>query len=463
MQRFAADLPDPRIRLLPDLGDVVDDPADSLPVGRRQRNARASGLENRKQEFAVGIELSLLGGFVADTDGPRTTVARQLWQCPFGEVGVAVEPVQRLDVFGVGSPTDIQEPREVGAGFVRMTEISQCLYRERGVPNPVVAVVPVADAADLLRQRGRRGGGDRPGLVVGQQFEHQSRPDCQFVPRPAEHTVVLIGAGVTPHPPVVDRRVEGLFAARRRWLDSITVAEPDPLLLAIIERHHRGRPVVIDGEGLLTPGRPTQESLVGTGCENAIRGGIERCRAAGEIKPRFEDDLEVDVAVPTGEASVERPLRDAVRCCAERRHEIGECHRPGVCPKRRLQDVRPATVAHRRLEVVGWLHEELPTFGVEYAGKNAARFEMRHRKPVDRSVSAHECAGFEITDQAVVRERFERLGCSVARRRVVCRHMSTIGRNIGLRANQVYSSPNRESVEPEDWIPHVRFRRYCFV
>ncbi len=62
-------------------------------------------------------------------------------------------------------------PRDESVDLVRAGSDPERVERQARIPNPAVAVIPVAAAADRLRERCRRGGDDRPGGSVGQPLE----------------------------------------------------------------------------------------------------------------------------------------------------------------------------------------------------------------------------------------------------------------------------------------------------
>src|SRR4029453_9919805 len=80
----AAHLPDAFVRLLPDLGEVLEERSLQRPAGVAAREARATRLMEGVGHFAVHVELELRRREVADAHGPRGFVAGQieleLWQ-----------------------------------------------------------------------------------------------------------------------------------------------------------------------------------------------------------------------------------------------------------------------------------------------------------------------------------------------------------------------------------------------
>ena len=61
-------------------------------------------------------------------------------------------------------------------------DTQQAVHRERGVANPGVAVVPIAHAADRLRQAAGRGCDNRPGRLEREELERQGGALDDFTP-----------------------------------------------------------------------------------------------------------------------------------------------------------------------------------------------------------------------------------------------------------------------------------------
>src|SRR5215210_4761674 len=93
--------------------------------------------------------------------------------------------------------------------FARIADVVEGFDRERGVPDPGEAVVPVALARRRLGERGRRRRQERAGRVVGQGFERQ-RAAYDLVP-----VLSLVRAPSSPLLPVSGRLVQVSLDARR--------------------------------------------------------------------------------------------------------------------------------------------------------------------------------------------------------------------------------------------------------
>ena len=124
---------------------------------------------NGAEQFAVDVKLALVPGAVADPNRGRVSPALQVRQLPLGQVPFAADAKHDLQVAapveraGRGGGHVVEEL----IGFVRAGRHPKGLDRERRVPDPGVAIVPVSGAAHHLRQRGGRGCADRAGGCKG--------------------------------------------------------------------------------------------------------------------------------------------------------------------------------------------------------------------------------------------------------------------------------------------------------
>ena len=144
-----------------------------------------------------------------------------------GEIGGAVDAVhdlQRRVPLPACSVDPLAQPFANAAASSRVSQAQQRVDGERGVPDPGVAVVPVALAADLLRQAGRRRG-DRARRSARRSSASASWPNGS--PSPATARCRCSGAsqsrqyrgGVLDSRPVRRRQPPGgppLGSARRR-------------------------------------------------------------------------------------------------------------------------------------------------------------------------------------------------------------------------------------------------------
>ena len=117
---------------------------------------------------AVTVELVLVGGTVADADRAAVGVAGPAVELPFRCRVAAVEGEQDREA-GPVQAAGVEEPGVEVAGFVVFADAEEGADADAGVAGPGVAVVPVADSAGVLRERGCRCRDRRARRGVGQQ------------------------------------------------------------------------------------------------------------------------------------------------------------------------------------------------------------------------------------------------------------------------------------------------------
>ena len=161
----------------------------------------------RAEQLAVDVQLPLVPGAVADPYRAAAAPAVQVGQHPLGEVAFAADAEHDLQVGPLVKLRGGRAGQEVEelVGLVGAGGHPQGLHGEAGVPHPGVAVVPVALAADRLRQRGGRRGHDRPGRLEGERLQHPAGVVHQLPPgvlvalvqrrpgAPARHGVLQAG------------------------------------------------------------------------------------------------------------------------------------------------------------------------------------------------------------------------------------------------------------------------------
>ncbi len=174
--------------------------------------AAAARLVQRVHHLAVDVELELRVCGVADAHRLRSVVARQPRQLELDQPPLAGETIEALQLRRRAGRR-AQQPVAPGARFVVVAGVHQREQRQRRVAQPAEAVVPVARAANLLRQRGRRRRDDAAGRRVGQRFERHERSRDRVRPR-------AVGRG--PAGPLGPERVGALRATRADRLASGT-------------------------------------------------------------------------------------------------------------------------------------------------------------------------------------------------------------------------------------------------
>ena len=207
MLRAAAHLPDALVLALPVVADPVDHAADPQPRVVADRLAVLVEQIDRVQQLAVDVELQLVVGAVADPHRTRAHVAVEVIEHLLGQVLLAVDAVHDLQA-GVRLRCAVlgDEPEEA-LRLLLEAQAQERVDRERRVAHPGVAVVPVALAADALRERAGRRRDDRAGRLVGQKLERQGGTADHLAPATA------VGALRDPVPPERHGIAEGRFRA----------------------------------------------------------------------------------------------------------------------------------------------------------------------------------------------------------------------------------------------------------
>ena len=154
--RVVSDLPDAGVGFAPALRDAVGEAGHGSPGLGVEMVAGPRDEPGGVDDPAVAVELMLVGGAVADPDGPAVGVAGPVVERAFGRGMFAVQGEQD----GKARPVEaagVQEPGEEHAGFVFLAGAEEGADADARVARPGEAVVPVADPAEHFGQRGGRG------------------------------------------------------------------------------------------------------------------------------------------------------------------------------------------------------------------------------------------------------------------------------------------------------------------
>ena len=179
----------PPVRLQP-----PDDSLDHAPPVRCRRHPELASAKDGVEHLAVDVQLALAGRGVADPDRTRVLVAGQPAELVLVEPPLSAETVHDLEVFRIAGDR-AQHPVAPADRLFHVAGRHQRVEREDGVPQPAVAVVPVPDPAQKLRQRGRRGGHDPARRRVRQRLEGDQRAPHLLGP------AAPVGRAARPLPP----------------------------------------------------------------------------------------------------------------------------------------------------------------------------------------------------------------------------------------------------------------------
>ena len=173
---------------------------------------------------------------VADPHRARVAVARPVRVLDLRQLGPPVDPVhdlQRPRRPDLPLARAVGEPAHERRGLLGEAEPEQAVERERGVADPRVAVVPVALAADLLGQRGRRRGDERAGRRVGEQLQRERGAVDHLAPAPAVARLLQPAAPVARPSPRTRRRL----ALRVRAADVVRGHALEHVRVRLARRH----------------------------------------------------------------------------------------------------------------------------------------------------------------------------------------------------------------------------------
>lgn len=344
------------------------------------------------EHLAVDIELTLLDGGVADTDGRGVAVPGQPRQLGLRQPPLTGQPVHDLQIVG-GAYHRAQQPVPPGVGLVQIARGQQAVQGEAGVTQPAVAVVPVAYAAQLLGQRGGGGRHDAAGGRVGEGLEGDQRAHHGLAVRP------LVAAARGPCLPVV----HGVLERRER----IDLNRPG-LMGGVPGQYERGALARRDGEvrtgaEVLAVGgalvRGAQPYGVRSGDRHpAALGGAHPGHHPPVVEPQPQHPAHLDAAA--------EPLDDPydIGLTVALRHEVGDPDAARAGLPDGVEDQRVAAVGAlgAGVGVPGPQAPVAVVLAAEERGEAGTGIEARQAQPVDGPVAADECGGLQVADERIV-------------------------------------------------------------
>jgi len=182
-------LPNSLVRLSPGHCEEFQDqgPYGSAALG--DLHASLARLSHRVDDLAKDVDLQLLVCGVSNSHWHGIFVAGQPRNDHFWRPALPADTVDDPHLLRTASDSP-NEPVSPCPRFVVVSEMHQGQERECSVPQPAVAVIPVSDAAETLRQR-RRGSSDDPARWgVGQSLQCNKRSFDRFRPRPNVRTPI---------------------------------------------------------------------------------------------------------------------------------------------------------------------------------------------------------------------------------------------------------------------------------
>ena len=294
----------------------------------------------------------------------------------------------------------VEKPREEGARLAVAAEGQQGLQGEGGIARPGEAVVPVACAADLLGQRRRRRGGDRPRGGVDEQLERERAAHDRLAPRPVVRPParpVAPARGRLPNP--------RLDVGARRQDERLLVGghQDDQPAGARVEGEPSADGTLAHGGVAETPGQ-RRNGITAPSRDRDAGSGRERCSRSSVVEAWLDRKLHrhatSDAFHMAGELAV-RAQRQS-----RQGHCVGDADGTRGRRERRLQHVGVREVAS--LALVGdrgGEREPTTALAVEQCREHARRVEIGQAEPVDRAVTADESGCATVANHRVVADR----------------------------------------------------------
>ena len=315
-----------------------------------------------------------------------------------GHVGAAVEPIQNAQPRARQS-RGVHEPPEERRRLVTTAELEERFDREGGVTDPAVAIVPVALAADRLRQGRRRCRRDGAGWREDEQLERER----------ATHDSIAPGTGVREpcRPPLPEGRgtVEPRFDMGARGKDEWLVARGDEAQESTAARRHL-EPSAHAAVTILRRSRaPARErdAVGAVGGHRNLAAALE-ARALSVLEARRGSPFHRHPAAQTFHSASQLTQGDEV--CIGQRHGVGDTDAAAGRGERGFEHVGARSIAPLRLVALGGVElEAAPTLGVEDGGEDTGRIHVRQAEPVDGSVPGHQRDRPSITDHRIVANR----------------------------------------------------------
>ena len=213
LARVTADLPDAVIGVLPIRLQEIEQRALYAPCVLVRVKATSACQVQGIHDLSIDVQLQLPGGCVAYSYRPRAAVSVQPWNFPLVQSSFASQSVHDLHL-GRHAGNRPQQPISPGSSLVVIAADHERVECEGRVADPAEAIVPVADAAEMLGQRRRGGGHDPAGGCVGQGFQHDQRSLHLIFPAPligaSRRPIAATSAG-SPPPPLPDRQAQDKF------------------------------------------------------------------------------------------------------------------------------------------------------------------------------------------------------------------------------------------------------------
>ena len=392
-------LPDAGIGPPPDVADMIGDPSED-GAGVAIERALAFAVEPRRlEQRAVDVVLDLRQRAVADPDRARPSIAgeRKL------RSSVPTPPSRRYSTWSSGSVSAVACMNHQNSDRASAWHPSshQRADHEVGIANPAEAVVPVARAADFLRQRRRRRGDGGAGRREDHHLQRERAPQDEVAPMGrrrrarADHCsqkrIVSSSRAATACAAGHDQRL-GVRGRQREQRAAASLDLESPFHRAVAPRRRPGVPVR-DRDRFGAPRRH----------RNAVAPLAPR-RVSAVVEPRREPPPHRHRAGHAFDRPHQLPHRRQMM--VGKRHRVDDADDAAIGGEGGFEDVGARQVAAGRVERNRGLQlEAAAAVSVEDGGEHARRVEVRQTQPVDRPVARDQRRRPAVADQGVVLDR----------------------------------------------------------
>src|SRR6266540_2790826 len=170
MTARSAHLPESLVRCLPNGREKIHQRFLKRPARFVRFQSNSAGEVKRVDHFADDVQLKLIGSRVSDPNRPGVFVSWQPRQFELGQTPLAHDAIDRVYLRWF-SGSGAEHPVAPRFGLFSVTAGRQGIECKRRVTQPTESVIPIAHAAELLRNRSRNCGDDAAGRCIGECFE----------------------------------------------------------------------------------------------------------------------------------------------------------------------------------------------------------------------------------------------------------------------------------------------------
>src|SRR5919204_1322305 len=401
VSRFRANLPEAVVGITPVRRDELDKLALQWPRPLGIDAGATSGAEE-VHHLAVLVELELARRVVANAHRSGPLVAAEPVELVFDQQPLLRDAVQDLDVIGIAANRP-QQPVMPFPRLVRVSVFEQQLEDEGRIPEPAVAVVPISNPADDLRERGGGRSDDPARRRVRESLQGEQAADDLVAP----FTVIGATARVAA-PERVGAFDKLLPVGRRRIVVHFSMRRPvgrdkrDVLAFRHVEMCARAEVVQLE-RGVATKLESVSSARGYDHVSFRANPGGHRAVVEARTELHAQSHRSSDASNHT-QHCIERPdLARILEIIRLERHAVEEGHRAA----RRLEDglehhaVVPVRPLDRAQLVVGGDAPAAASLVVEESRKTGLGVETRQAQPVDRTLEGYERSRTSVADQCV--------------------------------------------------------------